>query len=91
MEEKFILAWANARKKTETLGIRLRPIELELKNAKRCLSSHRESDGFFALADKDRLDLSLEALAIKKQFTPLFTDEEANAALDRLLAAGYGF
>ena len=89
MEEKFIQAWTEARKKTEALGIRLRTMSPDLKNAKRCLSSHRESDGFFALADKGRLELSLEALAVKKPFTQLFTDQEANAALDRLLAAGY--
>ena len=44
-----------------------------------------------ALAQKGRLDLSLEALAVKKQFTALFTDEEANNALMRLLDAGYRF
>ena len=52
---------------------------------------HKESDGFFLLASKGRLDLSLEALAVKKQFTALFTDEEANNALTRLLDAGYTF
>lgn len=91
MEEKFILAWTEARKQAEALGIRLRPAAPDLKDAKRCLSGHRESDGFFQLADMGRLDLSLEALAVQKQFTPLFTDQEANNALDRLLAAGYSF
>ena len=91
MEEKFILAWAEARKKTEALGIRLRPMTLDMKTAKRCLSGHRESDGFYPLADKGRLDLTLEALAVKKPFTGLFTDQEANTALDRLLSVGYGF
>jgi len=43
------------------------------------------------LADQNRLDLSLEALAVKKEFTGLFSDEEANNALDRLLSAGYRF
>ena len=32
-----------------------------------------------------------EALAVNKQFTSLFTDEEANNALMRLLEAGYRF
>ena len=91
MEEKFITAWASAREKAAALGLRMRPVaDAEaLKTANRCLSSHRESDGFWALADKGRLDLSLEALAVKKQFTGLFTVEEANTALDRLLAAGF--
>jgi hypothetical protein len=62
-----------------------------MKSAHRILSGHKESDGFFQLASKGRLDLSLEALAVKKQFTALFTDEEANNALTRLLDAGYTF
>ena len=62
-----------------------------MKAAQRCLDSHRESDGFCALDDKGRLDLSLEALAISKKYTELFNDDEANNALSRLLAAGYRF
>ncbi|MBQ8797632.1 MAG: hypothetical protein IJZ56_05515 [Oscillospiraceae bacterium] len=90
MEEKFLAAVETARLKAADLGVRIRPIA-DMKAAHRVLSSHRESDGFYALADLGRLDLSLEALAVKKQFTSLFTDEEANNALDRLLAAGYKF
>jgi hypothetical protein len=33
----------------------------------------------------------LEALAVDKRFTTLFSDDEANNALSRLLAAGYRF
>ena len=62
-----------------------------LKQAHRCLSGHRGSDGFQILADKGRLDLTLEALAVDKRFTALFNDEEANTALMRLLSAGYRF
>ena len=90
MEEKFLEALAKAREQAQTLGVRIRPIS-DMTAVRRCLSSHRESDGFFQLADQGRLDLSLEALAVKKQFTALFSDEEANNALDRLLAAGYTF
>ena len=91
MEEKFISAWAKAREQAGKLGVRMRPVNDAdaLKTAKRCLSSHRESDGFFQLADRNRLDLSLEALAVQKGFTSLFTDEEANEALNRLLSANY--
>lgn len=93
MEEKFIAAWAGNREKAEKIGARMRPVAAEeaMKTAHRCLSGHRESDGFAALADKGRLDLSLEALAISKQFTALFSDDEANNALTRLLDAGYRF
>ena len=90
MEEKFLTACAEARAKAEALGVRIRPVA-DLTQARRILSGHRLSDGFDLLARLGRLDLSLEALAVKKQFTGLFTDEEANNALMRLLDAGYRF
>jgi hypothetical protein len=91
MEEKFIAAWAANREKAETLGIRMRPVPTEdaMKTAHRALSSSRLSDGFNALKEKRHLDLTLEALAVDKRFTTLFSDEEANEALTRLLEAGY--
>jgi len=92
MEEKFLAAWAQNREKAAALGVRMRPVDAdEMKNAHRILTGNRESDGFNLLAQKGRLDLSLEALAIDKRFTALFSDEEANNALDRLLSAGYRF
>ena len=93
MEEKFVATWLANREKAVALGARIRPIEPEtaLKNAKRTLSGSRVSDGFDALAAKNRLYLTLEALVIDKRFTGLFTDEEANEALTRLLEAGYRF
>ena len=93
MEEKFISAWAAAREKAAGLGVKMRPVEAEeaMKSAHRCLSGRRLSDGFNALKDKGHLELSLEAIAIDKRYTELFTDEEANEALTRLLEAGYRF
>lgn len=91
MEEKFIAAWQQARKKAESLGVKMRPVEDAMKQAHRILSGHRESDGFFRLADLGQLQLSLEALAVDKRFTGLFSDEEANNALNRLMDAGYRF
>lgn len=90
MEEKFLEAVEKARLAAGSLGIRIRPIKT-LADAKRCLDGHRESDGFFALADADHLELSLEAIAVKKQYTALFSDDQANTALNRLLDAGYKF
>ena len=90
MEEQFILACAAARQAAEKIGVRIRPIT-EIAQARRILAGHRESDGFALLAQKGQLDLSLEALAVKKQFTSLFSDEETNNALMRLLDAGYRF
>ena len=93
MEQKFIAAWAAAREKAAALGVRMRPIAPgeEMKKAHQCLSGHRVSEGFYQLADLGKLALSLEAIAVQKQFTSLFTDEEANNALLRLLEAGYNF
>lgn len=90
MEEKFLAACAANREKAEALGVRIRPVT-DLQQAHRILGGHKESDGFNLLAQKGRLDLSLEALAVKKPYTGLFTDEEANNALMRLLDAGYKF
>lgn len=93
MEQKFIEAWFAARETAQRLGVRLRPMNPEdaMKNAHRALQGHRESDGFQILADKKHLELSLEALAVDKRFGALFSDEEANTALMRLLNAGYYF
>ena len=90
MEEQFLTACAGHREKAEQLGVRVRPVT-DLQQAHRFLSGHRESDGFHSLAAMGHLELSLEALAVQKQFTGLFSDEEANNALTRLLDAGYRF
>ena len=93
MEQQFIAAWAANREKAAKLGVRMRPVAEEeaMKTAHRSLSGHKESDGFSILADKGPLELSLEALAVDKRFTGLFSDDEANNALTRLLSAGYRF
>ena len=93
MEQKFIAAWAANREKAARLGVRMRPVEDAdaMKTAHRALNGNRVSDGFNILADNRHLELSLEALAVDKRFTGLFTDEEANHALYRLLDAGYRF
>ena len=91
MEEKFIAAWQANREKAAALGVRMRPVDKSeaMKQAHRLLSGTRVSDGFDQLADKKQLKLSLEALVVDKRFTALFTDNEANEALSRLLSAGY--
>ena len=93
MEEKFITEWEHRRAQAAALGVRLRPADREtlLASAHRSLAGSRVSDGFGQLQKLGRLDLSLEALAVDKRFTALFTDEEANEALGRLLDAGYRF
>ena len=93
MEQKFAAAWAANRAKAETLGVKIRPVaETDaVKTTKRTLSGSRLSDGFNQLLAKNALNLSLEALVIDKRYTALFTDEEANEALMRLLEVGYRF
>ena len=93
MEKKFAAAWAANRAKAEALGIKMRPVAEDeaMKTAKRALSGNRLSDGFNQLQAKGQLKLSLEALVVDKRFTQLFTDEEANEALMRLLEVGYSF
>ena len=93
MEQKFALAWAAARERALELGVRMRPVKGEeaLAWARRSLSGGKVSDGFWELAQMGRLDLSLEALAVDARFTALFTDDQANTALNRLLEAGYGW
>ena len=90
MEQKFLAQLEANRQKALTLGVLIRPVE-DMKQAKRLLSGSRTSDGFADLMKKGQLKLSLEALVVDKRFTALFTDDEANTALMRLLDAGYGF
>ena len=90
MEQRFLQALQQATQAAAALGVRVRPVE-NMEQAHRILSGHKESDGFSHLARLGRLELSIEALAVKKQFTALFTDDEANNALIRLMDAGYKF
>ena len=48
MEEKFIAAWAAARENAAKHNVRMRPVAAEeaMKQAHRCLSGRRLSDGF---------------------------------------------
>ncbi len=89
MEEKFVNAWISARNEGIRLGIRLRPMPQEeaMRQAHYCLQNHRPSDGFAGFVMKGKWKLTLEALAIDKRFTALFSDEEVNTALQRLLDA----
>lgn len=93
IQQRFLEHWERCRREAAALGVRLRPVSPEeaMKTAHRALSGSRFSDGFAALEKLSRLDLSLEALAVDRRYTALFTDEEANTALSRLLEAGYAF
>lgn len=95
LEARFAVAWANCWAKMDALGIgtaRMRKQAEELgavTAARRILSGRRCSDGFALLKDKGQLKLSLEALVLEPAWGGLFTDDEANEALNRLMEAGY--
>ncbi len=55
-----------------------------LATAQRLLRSPAVSDGFAALWERGRLDLTVEALVVQTQFSKLFTDAELQTAKRRL-------
>jgi len=60
-----------------------------LETAHRLLKSTEPSEGFVALWSKGRLDLSVEAQALRPDFVGLFAPEELERARKRLDAVGY--
>lgn len=60
-----------------------------LETARYLLHAPGLSDGFTALWQRDRLDLTVEALVIKPRWRTLFTEEELAIAADRLRGLGY--
>ncbi len=91
MEKAFIEAWELCRVRAAEAGVRMRPVAPEnaMDTAHRILTRRSLSDGFTELAKIHHLEWSLEALAVDRRFTALFTDDEANEALERLMEAGY--
>jgi len=59
--------------------------------AKILINAQEPSDGFTRLWECDRLDLTVEAHAIKPEFAELFTEEEGQKARRRLEEYGYQF
>ena len=57
--------------------------------ARRLVLSDRPSDGFTALWECGRLDLTVESVVLKAEFTELFSDGVREAAAARLQAYGY--
>lgn len=60
-----------------------------LETARTLLHAATVSDGYAALWERQRLDLTVEAVILDPQWTPLFTNEERRIARQRL--AAYGF
>ena len=57
--------------------------------AKQLLGGTRVSDGFVRLWEEQRLDLSVEALALREPRSALFRQEELAEARRRLAGTGY--
>lgn len=89
------MAWLDHCQTMQDLGIPTKRVMVQIAEngpvatAKRSLDRRRTSEGFEPLAAMRRLDLSLEALILQPAFGGLFTDEEANFALEALMEAGY--
>ena len=60
-----------------------------LSTAKHLLAGEKLSDGFVRLWEEQRLDLSVEALALHAPWSTLFTQEELVEAKRRLDGVGY--
>jgi len=57
--------------------------------ARQLLRAEGTSDGFQRLTDERRLDLTVEALVLRPEFSDLFTQDERAIAAHRLARAGY--
>lgn len=60
-----------------------------LETARRLLRARVVSEGFMSLAERKRLDLTVEALVTKPEFADLFTPEGVDLARERLTEFGY--
>lgn len=57
--------------------------------ARQLLRAEGTSDGFQRLTDEGRLDLTVEALVLRPEFSELFSADERAVAANRLAKAGY--
>jgi hypothetical protein len=60
-----------------------------LKTAQKLLAASGPSSGFTVLWEHHRLDLAVEALVLRREYYPLFTDQEREIARTRLAEYGY--
>jgi hypothetical protein len=57
--------------------------------ARQLLRKNGTTEGFQRLKDEGRLDLTMEALVLRPEYSELFTDDERRVASYRLAEAGY--
>lgn len=62
-----------------------------LRTARALLHAPAVSDGYTALWERQRLDLTVEAVILHPEWHPLFSDHERQIARERLEEYGFGF
>ena len=95
LERRFHVAMLSIGQKTKKFGYS--PVRFDqmandiggLRTAQRLLSDQTISTGLMRLWEEGRLDLSMEALALKEPWRVLFTDAELNEARRRLTELDY--
>lgn len=60
-----------------------------LRTVQELLATERVTEGYIAMWEKKRLDLTVEALILKPEWHALFTDAEREVARERLKKYGY--
>jgi hypothetical protein len=62
-----------------------------LETARILLHASNVSDGYVALWERKRLDLTVEAVILEEEWDPLFSNQEREIARKRLTEYGYKF
>ncbi len=60
-----------------------------LRTAQELITKEGVTEGYTAMWERGRLDLTIEALILAPEWHPLFTDAERQAASDRLKKYGF--
>lgn len=95
MEKAFTKALLEAAEQAELAGVRSRRFPEEIRKyggvsaCRNFLKKGFCSETFEALIRAGRPELTAEAVIVKKEFAPLFTDDEVNACFALLCEAGY--
>ena len=95
LEQAFTDALTKAMDEADGLGVVQKRLRADVERfggaacARELLKKQRRSDGFEALSDLGRLDLSLEALVTAGKFGSLFTDDEVNQCFTALCDNNY--
>ena len=95
LEAAFTAAAENTMQKAEALGLDSASLRAQCEKhgadacLERCIQRGQEIPLSRELTAAGQTGLRLEALAVESRFAELFTDEEINACLERLIEAGY--